>query len=111
ESPRRREVALAAPRLGEDSVADEKAELDADAGEADAFAARLRRRGDIVEASQIRAAHSLSVVDGGEGRRTRIDGESDARRTRVEAVRHDLGEYCLIEVAGVCVGKVLEEMQ
>jgi hypothetical protein len=47
-----------------------------------------------------------SSIDAGGG-----DGERDARRTRVDAIGDDLGEYCLVEVAGIGIGEVLEEMK
>src|SRR5690348_9136552 len=102
---------LAAARLSDNLVADEQAEFDTDAGEANPFAASLGCRGDIVETSQVSAAHALSIVDDAKGLRDWIDGYGDTRRARVEAVGNDLGENCLIEVAGVGIGEILEEVE
>src|SRR5256885_11445855 len=63
ERPRRREMVLAATRLGDDGVADEEAELDADASEANSFAACLGRRRDVVETAKVGAPHPLSVIN------------------------------------------------
>ena len=64
-----------------------------------------------MKAPQVRAAHPLAVIDRRERRGGRVDRQRDARRPRVEAVGDDLGEYCLIEVAGIGIGEVLEEVQ
>ena len=64
-----------------------------------------------MEATQVGAPHPLPVVDGGERRRGGVDREGDSRRRRVEAVGDDLGKNRLIEVAGVGIGEILEEMK
>src|SRR5439155_16783495 len=62
EVPARRDVGLPAPRLGDHLVADQEAELDADAGEADSLSARLGARGDVVVTRQLAALHPRAVV-------------------------------------------------
>jgi hypothetical protein len=87
--PRGRHVALAAARLRHDLFANQQAELDADAGEADALPARLRARGDVVVARELPALHPRAVVDRRQRARRRIGLEADLRRARVESFGYD----------------------
>jgi hypothetical protein len=78
--PARRDVRLPAAALGDDLLAHEEPELDADAGEADAVAARLRARGHVVIARQLATSHARAVVDGREGRGRGVGREMDVAR-------------------------------
>ena len=67
--PRGRDVRRAAPRLGHDLARDQQAQLDADAGKADALAARLRAGRDVVVTRQVAPLHPAPVVDDRQRRR------------------------------------------
>ena len=58
---------LAASRLRQHFLANQQAELDADAGEADALAANLGARGDIVKTRQLPPLHARAIVDRRDG--------------------------------------------
>ncbi len=108
--PPRRDVRRAAPRFGHDLARDEQPELDADAGEANPLAARLRARRHVVIPRQIPSLHPAPIVD---DRERRVGGarlEADACRARVERVGDDLGEDRLFERAGVGVAEVFEQV-
>lgn len=89
---------------------DEQSELDADSGKPDPFPALLGARRDVVISRQLSPLHPATVVDDGQRCRVCIGQKPDTRRAGVERVGDDLGENGLLERAGVCVAKVLEEM-
>ena len=89
---------------------DEQPELDADAGEPDPLAARLRARRDVVIARQLPALHPAPVVHDGQRRVGGLVEQADARRAGVERVGDDLGEDRLLERAGVRVPEVFEQV-
>jgi hypothetical protein len=101
---------LPAAALGDNLLAHEEPELDADAGKADSVAARLRARRHVVIARQLAPSHARAVVDGGEGGADGVSHETDAARAGVECVGDDLGEDRLLERARVGVAQVLEEV-
>jgi hypothetical protein len=108
--PARRDVRLPAAALGDNLLAHEEPELDADAGKADAVAARLRARRHVVIACQLAPSHARAVVDGSEGGADGVSHQTDAARAGVECVGDDLGEDRLRERAGVGIAEILEEV-
>ena len=73
-----------APGFRQHFLANQKAELDADAGKADAFAAGLGARRDIVKPRQLAALHARAVVDHGHRAELpdRLRTKSATRRNR-----------------------------
>ena len=100
----------AAPRFGNDLARHEKAKLDPDAGESDAFAAPLRACRHIVVACQLSALHASAVVDDRQCRIDCVGQEANAGRTRVERIRDHFGEDRLFEGPGVGILQVFEEV-
>jgi hypothetical protein len=64
-----------------------------------------------VKAAEIGSSHAAAVVDHREGAVVRVSVDANVSRAGVERIRDDLDEDCLMEIARVCVGKVLEEME
>ena len=104
------DVGGAAAGLGEDALRDQEAELDADAGEADALAPGLGRRSQVVVPGQLPPAHPRAVVHHDHRPLPRVRQHPDAPRTRVEGVGHHLGEDRLLELPRVGVAQVLEQV-
>ena len=63
--------------------------------------------GDARQRQCDREREVISLRAGGSGASI---GWMRARRTGIEAVRDDLAENGLVEITGICVGEVLEEM-
>ena len=106
--PARGGVRLAAARLGHHLARGEERQLDADAGEADARAARLAARGEVVKLAKLLPHHTTAVVLEPERGGGRIGEAADHARTGVERVGHQLGEDGFLEPAGIGVSQVLE---
>ena len=100
----------AAPRFGNDLARHEKAKLDPNAGESDAFAAPLRACRHIVVACQLSALHASAVVDDRQCRIDCVGQEANAGRTRVKRIRDHFGEDRLFEGPGVGIPQVFEEV-
>jgi hypothetical protein len=101
----------ASARLGHDLLGDQEAELDPDAGEADALPADLARRRDVVVARQFAAPHAVAVVDHGQRGGGGVGHDGDLGGAGVQGVRHDFGEDRLIDRARIRVPEVLEKVQ
>ena len=99
-----------AARLGEHGLRHQQAELDPHAGEADALAAGLGAGREIVVAGQLAPAHAAAVVHHHDRLLRGVGEDVDARRARVERVRHDLREDRLLDGVRVGVAQVLEQV-
>ena len=84
--------------------------LDADTGKPDSFTTRFGARGDVVVPRQLPSLHPTPVVHDGQRGLSRVGKEADARRTRVERVRHDLGEDRFLEPSGISVPQIFEKV-
>ena len=104
-------VVLAGAGFGQHLLAHEQADLDADAGEADALSSDFGAGRDVVIARQLATAHPGAVVHDGERGDRGIGRDRDGRRSRVERVGYDLDQDGLLRGPGVRVPQVLEEVE
>jgi hypothetical protein len=99
-----------APGFGNDLARHEKAKLDPNAGEADAFTALFRAGRNIVIAGQLSALHASAIVDDRQGRIDGVGQEANAGRARVKRIRDYFGKDRLFERPGVGIPQVFEEV-
>ena len=109
--PARRHVDLAAPAFRIHPMAAEQRKLDPDAGESNPLPSSLGAGGDVVVTPHFPTLHPRAVVGDRERAARRVTRDVDAARSRVERVRHDLGENCLFQGTRVGIAEVLEQVQ
>jgi len=102
---------LAPHSLGHHVGADEQRDLDTNTSEADAGAADLRARRDVVVARQLTPAHADPVVHDGESGGRRIRRDCDGRGAGIEGVGDDLGEDGLLGGRRISVAQILEQVE
>src|SRR5690606_11273777 len=87
-----------------------QAQLDADTREADAAAAPLRRRREVVIPRQLPLRHAASIVRSSQRRVCAVRFERERVRTRVQRVSDDLRQDRLLERSRVRVAQILQEV-
>jgi hypothetical protein len=104
-------MGLAQARFGHHLFADQQPQLDADAGKADPFSARLGARRQVVIPDQVAPLHAGAVVHDGQRRLRGVGLHGDVRGAGIQGVRHNLGQDGLLDRAGIGVAKVFQEVK